>query len=140
MENIMNFTVSTKGHYDFIDITDQVNQIISKSGIKEGIALVFVSGSTAAITTMEYEEGIEQDLMDLFEKWAPEEADYKHHQKWGDHNGAAHIKSAIIGTDQSVPVIRGKLALGTWQQVVMIDFDEKPRQRDIQVKIIPDKS
>lgn len=132
----MRFSVKTQGHTDFIDITDPVSAAVKKSKIKDGIVLVFVSGSTAAITTMEFEEGITQDLTNLFEQWAPENADYKHHLRWGDHNGAAHMKSAIIGTDQSVPIQNGKLVLGTWQQIVLIDFDERPRTREIHLSIV----
>jgi secondary thiamine-phosphate synthase enzyme len=128
--------ISTKGHYDFIDITEKVEEIIEKSKVKDGIAFVFIKGSTAAITTMEYESGLIEDLKDIFEKIAPEDFDYKHHQRWGDHNGAAHIKSAVIGTDLAVPIENGRLYLGTWQQIVVIDFDERPRQREIMVKII----
>lgn len=128
--------IKTKGHYDFIDITEKVEMIVKESKVKEGIALVFIKGSTAAITTMEYEDGLIKDLKNVFEKIAPEDFNYKHHQKWGDHNGAAHIKSAIIGTDLTIPIENGKLYLGTWQQIVFIDFDEQPRQREIIVKII----
>ena len=132
----MRFTINTQGHYDFIDITDRVQAIVEKSKIKEGIAIIFVPGSTAALTTMEYEEGIKTDLKMVLEKIAPENADYQHHKKWGDRNGAAHIKSALIGTDLVVPIEEGKLQLGTWQQIVLIDFDERPREREIIVKII----
>jgi secondary thiamine-phosphate synthase enzyme len=131
----MDFKVKTKGHYDFVDITDQVAEIVKKVGIKSGSALVFVSGTTAAITAMEYEEGAIKDLMAVFEKWAMEKADYEHHKKWGDHNGAAHIKAAIIGPDLNVPIENGNLTLGTWQKIVLIDFDEKPRIREIIVKV-----
>jgi len=131
----MKFTVKTNGHYDFKDITPKVSEQIKKSKVKDGIALVFVAGSTAAITTIEYEEGVIEDLKDVFERWAPEKADYKHHLRWGDHNGAAHMKSAILGTDLSIPIENGELVLGTWQQIVLIDFDERPRSRDITVKI-----
>lgn len=132
----MRFSVRTKGHHDFIDITSNVASIVRSSGIKDGIAILFVAGSTAAITTIEYEEGVIEDLTDVLEKLAPEIADYKHHLRWGDGNGAAHIKSALIGTDFTVPVEDGRLVLGTWQQIVLIDFDERPRNREIIVKII----
>ena len=128
--------ISTKGHYDFIDITAQIEEIVAKSKIKDGLALVFVRGSTAALTTMEYESGLIEDLKNVFEKLAPERADYLHHQRWGDRNGAAHIKSALVGTDLTVPIEKGKLCLGTWQQIVLIDFDERARDREITVKII----
>jgi len=135
----MTFKVSTKGHYDFIKITEKVEEIIEKSKVKSGVALVFVKGTTASLTIMEYEEGIMEDLKEVFEKWAPEDADYKHHLKWGDHNGAAHIKSAIVGVDLFLPIEDGKLCLGTWQDIVLIDFDERPREREIVVKIIKEE-
>jgi len=130
------FTVKTNGHTDFVDITDRVNKTVEKSGVKEGIVLVFISGSTAAITTIEYETGALEDFKEALEKIAPEEANYKHHKKWGDKNGAAHIKSALVGTDFITPVVNGQLQLGTWQQIVLIDFDEKPREREVIVKIV----
>jgi len=132
----MKFNLQTKGHYDFIDITMKVEQAVSESNIKNGIVVVFASGSTAAITTMEYEEGVMEDLKNVFEKLAPEDADYKHHLKWGDRNGAAHIKAALVGPDLTIPIENGKLQLGTWQQIILIDFDEKPRNREIIVKLL----
>ncbi len=135
---MMKFQIKTKGHYDFIDITAHVEKAVKESGVKDGVAVVFVAHATAALTIMEYEEGIMQDIKEVLEKLAPENADYKHHEKWHDHNGAAHIKSALTGTDLAIPVENGKLQLGKWQQVTLIDFDEKPRIRDIIVKVIKD--
>ncbi len=132
----MKFTLKTKGHYHFIDITSQVERAVENSQIKEGVVLVFVRGSTAAVTTMEFEQGLIEDIKGALEKIAPEAGNYKHHLKWGDKNGAAHIKSSLIGTDLSIPIEEGKLGLGTWQQIVLIDFDEKEREREIIVKII----
>ncbi len=132
----MKLEIKTKGHYDFIDITDKVRLLVEKSDIKDGAVLVFVPGSTASVTTMEYEEGIKKDLIKVFENIAPENADYEHHKKWGDRNGAAHIKSALMRTSLTVPVENGKLSLGTWQQIVLIDFDEKEREREITIKIV----
>ncbi|HZS48319.1 MAG TPA: secondary thiamine-phosphate synthase enzyme YjbQ [Blastocatellia bacterium] len=132
----MKFKIQTKGHYDFIDITRQVASIVEQSKVEDGIVVVFVPGSTAAITTMEFESGIMEDLKQVFEGWAPEDADYKHHRRWGDHNGAAHIKSALIGPSLSVPIEEGALVTGTWQQIVLIDFDERPRTREIAVKVV----
>jgi secondary thiamine-phosphate synthase enzyme len=131
----MTFSVKTKGHYDFIDITEHVRSVIKDSDIQDGVATVFVGGSTAAITTMEYEDGLIQDMKNLFESWAPEESEYEHHKRWGDHNGAAHIKAAIVGPDLSIPMVNGELALGTWQQIVLIDFDERGRDREITVLV-----
>ncbi len=132
----MHFKVETRGHGDFIDITPEVQKLVNQSAVKDGVALIFVPGSTAAITTIEYEPGVIQDLINVLERIAPENFNYLHHRKWGDHNGAAHIKAALIGPDLSVPVENGSLALGSWQQIVLIDFDERPRQRDVVVKII----
>jgi len=135
----MQFRIQTKGHYDFIDITREVASAVKESGIEDGIAVVFVPGSTAAITTMEFESGIMEDLKAVFEAWAPEDADYRHHRRWGDHNGAAHIKSALIGPSLAVPIENGELLTGTWQQIVLIDFDERPRTREITVKVASSK-
>jgi len=132
----MTFQVKTKGHYDFVDITGEVIGEVSYAEVKDGVAVVFVPGSTAAVTTIEYEPGVINDLIKVLEKIAPAAADYEHHQAWGDSNGAAHIKSALIGPDLTVPVEDGKLVLGAWQQIVLIDFDERPRTREIIVKII----
>ena len=134
----MRFRVSTQGHNDMIDITDQVAEALAKSEVRDGAVLVFVNGSTAALTTIEYEPGLKKDMNWLLEKIAPEDFDYEHHKTWGDHNGAAHLKSSLIGTDLTAPVEEGRLTLGTWQQIVLLDFDEKPREREIIVKIISD--
>ncbi len=132
----MKFTIKTKGGGDVIDISQKVTEVITEADISDGLAVVFVSGSTAAITTIEYEAGVISDLKKVLEKIAPAGADYKHHQRWGDKNGDAHIKSALIGTSLTVPIENSKLVLGTWQQIVLIDFDEKPRAREVVVKII----
>jgi secondary thiamine-phosphate synthase enzyme len=129
-------SIQTQGRYDFIDITSQVAEAVKVSKVQEGAAVIFVSGSTAAITTMEYETGIIQDLKEVFENLAPEAKNYHHHQRWGDHNGAAHIKAALVGPDLTVPIENGQLQLGTWQQIVLIDFDERPRNRDITITIL----
>ncbi len=135
----MRFTVNTKGHNDIIDVTSQIAQIIKNSNIQEGAVLIFVPGSTASITAIEYESGVIKDLQRILEKIAPENDDYEHHKRWGDHNGAAHIKSALLGADFMVPIENGQLSLGTWQQIVLIDFDERPRQREVIVKILSEK-
>ena len=132
----MRFKITTKGYGDTLDITDQVQQLVADSQVKEGVALVFIAGSTAGITTIEHEQGIIEDIKNVFEKVCPEDFNYLHHQEWGDGNGAAHIRSAIIGTDLNVPIENGVLQLGTWQQIVLIDFDRKPREREIIVKVV----
>jgi len=130
----MRFRVQTKGHCDFVDITGEVAMAVATLGVTDGVALIFVPGSTAAVTTIEFEDGVMEDLKDVLERLAPENADYKHHARWGDRNGAAHIRSAIVGTDFLVPIEEGELVLGTWQQIVLIDFDEMPRTREVVVK------
>ena len=132
----MTFEVKTKGHYDSIDITDKVAAIVREADIKDGAATIFVKGSTCGLVIMEYEEGLIKDLINTFEKIAPEDADYLHHRRWVDKNGAAHIKSVLIGADLTIPIEKGVLQLGTWQQIVLIDFDERPRTREIIVKIL----
>lgn len=128
--------VHTRGHYDFVNITDRVAEAVRQSSLKDGIVHCFVTGTTAGLTIMEDEDGIKADLKRLWERWAPEDADYEHHKKWGDHNGAAHMKSALLGTSVSVPVRGGKLQLGQWQSIVLIDFDERPRTREITATLL----
>ena len=132
----MKFQVKTRGHYDFINITDKIDLLIKESGIESGVAVIFVLGTTAALTIMEYEDGTIQDLIDIFEKLAPEAGDYKHHLKWKDKNGAAHIKSALIGQDLYVPIEMGKIQLGRWQSIVLIDFDTHSREREVVITIL----
>jgi len=129
-------TLHAKGYSDVIDITQQVCQKIEKSGIKDGIVVLFVPGSTAAITTIEYESGVINDLTDAIERIAPQDIPYKHDARWGDGNGFAHVRAAILGASFSVPVKEGKPILGTWQQIVVIDFDNRSRKRDIAVQIM----
>lgn len=131
----MDLEISTQGHNDVIDITEQVRQAVRESGVADGVACVFVVGSTAAITSIEYEPGAVNDLKRALEQITPENADYEHHKRRGDRNGAAHIKSALMGPDLSVPVEGGGTVLGAWQQVVLVDFDEKPRQRRVVVRV-----
>ena len=131
----MKISVSTQGHNDIINLTPEIEKLVKKSGVKEGMVYLFVSGSTAALTTLEYESGLIEDLQMVLEKIAPEGVDYKHHQRWGDHNGAAHIRAALMKPDLIIPIENGELILGTWQQVVLIDFDERPRTREIVIKV-----
>lgn len=132
----MKFSLSTKGFNDIIDVTDKVAQIIEKSKIKDGICLISCPGSTCGITTIEYESGLIEDLKKVLEKIAPMSKDYEHCKKWGDCNGYAHIRSALLKPFLAVPIEEGKLLLGTWQQIAFIDFDNRPRNREISVKII----
>jgi len=133
----MRFNISTKGFTDIIDITPQVSEIVRKSKVKDGICLISCPGSTCGITTIEYEEGLIEDLKRALEIIAPMmNEDYEHCKKWGDCNGYAHVRSALIKPFLTVPIEDGKLVLGTWQQIAFLDFDNRPRQREIIVKLI----
>lgn len=123
--------LSTKGHTDILDITAQVQQLIAAAGLQEGTATLFIGGSTAGLSTIEYEPGLLKDLPEMFEKIAPYDRDYHHHETWGDHNGASHLRAPLIGPSLVVPFVDGKLTLGTWQQIVLFDFDDGPRQRKV---------
>lgn len=131
----MKLTISTQGHNDIIDITDKVAAIVKKSQTKEGIVLVFVPHQTCAITVLENEPGLIQDLKDLLNKIAPAKADYRHNAAWGDGNAAAHLLASLFKPDLTIPIENNQLQLGTWQQIILIDFDSRPRQREIIVKI-----
>ena len=132
----MRFNISTKGFTDVIDITDRVSDIVRKSKTKEGICLISCPGSTCGITTIEYESGLIEDLKKILEKIIPATTNYEHCKKWGDCNGYAHIRSALIKPFLAIPVENGELLLGTWQQIVFLDFDNRPREREIMVKVI----
>ena len=128
--------ISTKGHTHIIDVTPDVEKLLLKSGLKEGSLTVFISGSTAGITTIEYEPGLLKDLPEAFEKIAPTGVAYHHDAKWGDGNGYAHVRAALLGTSFTVPFKEGRMLLGTWQQIVVVDFDNRPRRRSIAVQMI----
>jgi secondary thiamine-phosphate synthase enzyme len=131
-----NVRVSTRGACDIIDITSELSRIISKHNIKNGNATVFVSGSTAGVTTIEYEPGLKKDLSDAFEHIAPQNERYHHDATWNDGNGHAHIRASLLGPSLVLPFSDGELMVGTWQQVVVVDFDNRPRTRDIVVQLI----
>ena len=128
--------ISTKGFNDIINITELVQKEVDKSHIQNGICLIFVAHSTCAVTTIEYEKGAINDLKKALERIAPMEAFYEHNKKWGDNNGYAHIRAAFIGPSLAVPVENGKLKIGTWQQIVLLDFDNRPRFRNINIDLI----
>lgn len=130
--------ISTKGEADILDITGAVDSLVAKSGIKNGTVTVFVSGSTAGVTTVEYEPGLIADLRAAFERIAPRQEDYQHDRRWGDGNGHAHVRASLLGASFTAPVRSGKVALGTWQQIVLIDFDNRPRSRDVLVQVVGD--
>jgi secondary thiamine-phosphate synthase enzyme len=130
------FQISTRGRCDVLDITPQVGRIVAESKIRQGLANVSGQGSTVGVTTIEYEPGAVSDLARALEKIAPSNSDYAHNARWGDDNGFAHLRSALLGTSQTFPVGAGELGLGTWQQIVFCDFDDRPRQRQITVTVI----
>jgi len=128
--------IATRAQGETHDLTDIVAAAIAQSGCAGGLAAVFVVGSTAAVTTIEYEPGAIADLNRLFEDIAPREADYRHHLRWGDDNGSSHVRAALLGPSLTVPFAGGTLLLGTWQQIMLIEFDTRPRKREIVIQII----
>ncbi len=127
--------ISTQGNPDLIDITGRITDILKSSKIKKGIVTVFVVGSTAAITTFEFETGLIKDIRDLYEKLIPSNKHYSHDATWGDANGFSHLRAALQGPSLTIPFDGGKLLLGTWQQVVLAEFDNRPRDRKIIVQV-----
>jgi len=125
----------TKGDTDIIDVTSRVTGIVASSGIKDGIVLVFAPGSTAAITTIEYEPGLVFDLREALERLVPGDIYYKHHERWHDGNGHSHIRASLLGQSRSFPVVNGDVMLGTWQQIIFIDLDNRPRSRRVLVQV-----
>ncbi|HXX58462.1 MAG TPA: secondary thiamine-phosphate synthase enzyme YjbQ [Thermodesulfovibrionales bacterium] len=132
-------SLHTKGFTDIVDFTGGVVSILEKSKVGNGLATVFCTGSTGAVTTIEYESGVMNDLKKAIEKIAPSDIMYEHDNRWGDGNGFAHVRAALMKPSLSVPVVGGKLSLGTWQQIVFIDFDNRKRQRSLIVQVIGDR-
>jgi secondary thiamine-phosphate synthase enzyme len=130
------FVLNTKGFGDTIDITERVTKATEKSGIKNGLATVFCPGSTGTVTTIEYESGVIKDLKAILEKIVPSNVPYEHDKRWGDGNGFSHVRAALMKPSLSIPYVQGRLSLGTWQQVVFIDFDNRKRHREIIVQIM----
>ncbi len=129
------FSVSTSKGLDIKNITDQGQEIVDQSGVKEGMATFFIAGSTAAITTIEYESGLQHDIAEALDRLFPKDIYYKHHEKWHDGNGHSHIRASFIGQDFTAPITNAKLELGTWQQIILCDMDVPSREREIIVKI-----
>lgn len=125
----------TTGETDVVDVTRQVSKKVSESGVTEGQVLIFVPGSTASLTTIEFESGVVQDLKEAVERIAPRGIFYRHDARWGDGNGYAHVRAALLGPSLTVPVSGGRPVLGTWQQIVLVDFDNRPRNRKILVQV-----
>ena len=128
--------ISTRGHSDIVDITGRIASEIQDTGIKAGIVTVFLTGSTAGLTTIEYESGLIADFKALWERIIPQDARYEHNERWNDGNGYAHVRASLLGPSLTIPLVDQKLTLGIWQQIILVDFDNRSRQREIVVQII----
>ena len=128
--------LETQGDAHIIDLTPHVAKTVGESALQAGIVTLFVPGSTAALTTIEYEEGALQDFRRLFDEIAAEKRDYAHNRRWGDGNGHSHVRAALLGPSLTVPFTKGKLLLGTWQQIIFVDFDNRPRQRMVIAQVM----
>jgi secondary thiamine-phosphate synthase enzyme len=129
-------SLRTSAKDEIIDITGKVQDIVSESGIANGLACIFVPGSTAAVTTVEFEPGLVKDLNEAMDRLYPKGIDYEHHRRWGDGNGHSHVRGSLVGPSLTVPIVDGRLLLGTWQQIVFLEFDNKPRSREVTVQIV----
>jgi len=129
-------SIKTSAKDEIFDITSKVAEIVYRSKVKDGLACVFVVGSTAAVTTVEHEPGLISDMRDAMERLYPRDIDYEHHKRWGDGNGHSHIRASFVGPSLTVPVVDGQLQLGTWQQIVFMEFDNKPRTRELTVQVL----
>jgi secondary thiamine-phosphate synthase enzyme len=133
---VHNIFVKTTGKTDILDLTPQVIEGIERSAIRNGHVTLFIPGSTAALTTIEYESGAINDLKNAIERMAPEDLYYEHNERWGDGNGYSHVRAALVGPSLHIPLLDGKLSIGTWQQIVLLDFDNRPRKRQIIVQLL----
>ena len=129
-------SLNTKGDTDIHNITDQIANAVSNCGLKDGTVTVFCPSSTSALTTIEYESGAVSDLQRLFNEIIPANRDYAHNARWHDGNGHSHVRAALLGPSITIPFVDGQLTLGTWQQVIYVDFDNRPRQRKLIVQLI----
>ena len=126
----------TEGHGQILDITDQVDDTLRASGLRSGLVTLFTPSSTSALTTTEYESGTIYDIQQLFDRIAPPDLEYRHNQRWGDGNGHAHARHALLGPSLTIPIIEGQMTLGTWQQIIFVDFDNRPRSRTLVLQMI----
>lgn len=129
------FGVKTSADTDIVDLTADVEDFISASGLKQGSVTLFVPGSTAALSTIEYESGALNDLKRAIERLAPENDTYEHNERWHDGNGYSHVRAALLGPSLHIPVVGGRMTLGTWQQIVLLDFDNRPRVRRVVLQV-----
>lgn len=134
LNNILTF--QTRGNTDIVDITDQIIKTVEKNKIKNGIVSLFVKGSTASLTTIEADKNLYEDLRVALEEIIPMKRDWRHHRTWGDDNGGSHLRASLIGPSLTIPIVDGKLTLGTWQKIVLIDFDTSPRQREVYINCL----
>ena len=130
------FELRTEAENDVVDMTGEVQQAVEESGFDVGVATVFVPGSTAAITTIEFEPGLAKDFPGMLERLAPRDIDYEHQKAWHDDNGRSHVKASLVGLSLSVPFEGGVLTLGTWQQIVLLELDIRPRRREVVVQVM----
>ena len=128
--------ITTKGRDDVLDITDAVQDAVTRAKLKDGLATVFVTGSTAGVTTIEYEPGLVEDVKEAVRRLFPESLRYAHHEAAGDDNGFSHLRASFLGPSLSIPFTDGRLRLGTWQQIVLLDFDVRPRQRTYVIQLL----
>ncbi|MSO45606.1 MAG: YjbQ family protein [Acidobacteria bacterium] len=128
--------IPTKGQGDARDITDKVAASVTESKLRSGVATVFVVGSTAGVTAIEFEPGAVADLNGVFEALAPRDGEYRHHLRWGDDNGSSHARAAMLGPSLTVPFVDGALTLGTWQQIILLEFDTQPRTREVVIQML----
>lgn len=126
----------TSAKDEIVDVTERVQGIVSDSGVRAGLACVFVVGSTAAVTTVEHEPGLVADMRSAMDRLYPKGDEYEHHRRWGDGNGHSHVRASFIGPSLTVPVVDGRLLLGTWQQIVFLELDVRPRSRDLAVQVV----
>ena len=132
-------SLKTNARDEVVDITGKVQSIVGNSSIKTGLVCVFVVGSTAAVTTVEHEPGLVADMHEAMDRLYPKDIEYEHHNRWGDGNGHSHIRASFIGPSLTVPVSGGKLMLGTWQQIVFLELDVRPRTREVTVQMVGDR-
>jgi secondary thiamine-phosphate synthase enzyme len=129
-------TADTQGYCDIVDLTPRIQEEVKREKIESGLATVFVSGSTAALTTIEHEPGLIEDLKEFVERLIPSNRRYHHDDRWGDDNGFSHLRASLFGPSLQIPIEKGRLLLGTWQQVVLLDFDNRPRAREVVVQLM----
>jgi len=128
--------LDTQGDCDILDITSRVADVVKGAGLQAGLVTIFCPGATGSLTTVEYESGVLADIKQVLDEITPPDRDYRHHQRWGDDNGRSHVRAALIGPSLTVPFVDGRLTLGTWQHIVFLDFDTRPRSRRLVVQVM----